>query len=141
MRESQRLLRTIRCKRRRIVGTNCVRPFLICYELTGDRRSPLRLCGIFNIVSTANHYIPTIRRDRARPCPQQITNLGNGQPQGLSLLLTPYSLLRTPHSATVLPPFYRAGLHFERCTEFDIAAAFHTDARNQMLAGFANFNA
>ena len=42
MRDSQRLLRTIRCKRRRTVGANCVRPFLICYELTGDRRSPLR---------------------------------------------------------------------------------------------------
>ena len=25
-----------------IVGANCVRPFLICYELAGDRRSPLR---------------------------------------------------------------------------------------------------
>ena len=24
-----------------IVGANCVRPFLICYELTGDHRSPL----------------------------------------------------------------------------------------------------
>ena len=30
-----------------IVGANCVRPFLICYELKGDRRSPLRLCEIF----------------------------------------------------------------------------------------------
>ena len=42
MRDSQRLLRTIRCKRRRTVGANCVRPFLICYELAGDHRSPLR---------------------------------------------------------------------------------------------------
>ena len=49
--------------------------------------------------------------------------------------------LRTPHSATVLPPFHWAGLLFKRRTEFDIAAAFHTDARNQMLAGFANINA
>ena len=58
-----------------------------------------------------------------------------------SALLTPHSLLRTPHSATVLPPFHRAGLLFERRTELDVAAAFHTDARNQMLTGFANFNA
>ena len=49
--------------------------------------------------------------------------------------------LRTLHSATVLPPFCRAGLLFECRTEFDVAAAFHTDARNQMLAGLAKFNA
>ena len=46
-----------------------------------------------------------------------------------------------PHSATVLPPFYRAGLLFERRTELDVAAAFHTNARNQVLAGLAKFNA
>ena len=34
---------------------------------------PYGLCKIFNIVSTANHYISTIRRDRARPCPKQIS--------------------------------------------------------------------
>ena len=44
-------------------------PVLICYELTGDRRSPLRLYEIFNIVSIVNHHIPTIRRDRACPRP------------------------------------------------------------------------
>ena len=30
-----------------IVGANCVRPFLICYELAGDRRSPLRVVRNF----------------------------------------------------------------------------------------------
>ena len=48
-----------------IVGANCVRPFLICYELTGDRRSPLRLCEIFNIVSTANRKAKSGYRKRA----------------------------------------------------------------------------
>ena len=28
---------------------NCVRPFLICYELAGDRRSPLTGCAKFSI--------------------------------------------------------------------------------------------
>ena len=43
---------------------------MICGATAGR---PYGLCEIFNIASTANHYIPTIRRDRARPCPQQIS--------------------------------------------------------------------
>ena len=48
MRDSQRLLRTIRCKRRRTVGANCVRPFLICCELADNRISASLYKGAFD---------------------------------------------------------------------------------------------
>ena len=74
MRDSQRLLRTIRCKQRRTVGANCVRPFFVCCELAGDRRSPLRVVGGFqchfsrkcdyisNFLRTGTRAVPTVRR-------------------------------------------------------------------------------
>ncbi len=40
------------------VGANCVRPFLICYELTGYRRSPLRLHKFSNLMK---HRLPLTR--------------------------------------------------------------------------------
>ena len=36
------------------VGANCVRPFLICYELAGDRRSPLSAQITYKIKPTGN---------------------------------------------------------------------------------------
>ena len=42
-----------------IVGANCVRPFLGCCELTGDRRSPLRIVRIFlyHIIRESSYFI------------------------------------------------------------------------------------
>ena len=45
--------------------------FAVNWRATAGR--PYGLCEIFNIVSTANHYIPPVRRDRARPCPSKPT--------------------------------------------------------------------
>jgi len=56
-----------------IVGAKCVRPFLFAMNWRATAGRPYGLCEIFNIVSTANYYISTIRRDRARPCLQQIS--------------------------------------------------------------------
>ena len=101
----------------------------------------------FNLIATVSYNISANYLGRSKPLPYIVGYNFSLRAKHQLLRIAdsrngcPHSALLTPHSATVLPPFHRAGLLFERRTEFDVAAAFHTDARNQMLAGFANFNA
>ena len=53
-----------------IVGANCVRLFLIHYELAGDHRSPLRVCEIFQRhIRRKLSYINNNSTAGASPCP------------------------------------------------------------------------
>ena len=55
-----------------IVGANCVRPFLICYELAGDRRSPLRSHIKFNLIATESSNIFANSFGGSKPPPYHI---------------------------------------------------------------------
>ena len=52
-----------------IVGANCVRPFLICFEFAGDRRSPLRVDIEFNLTATVSRYISANSLGGSKPPP------------------------------------------------------------------------
>ena len=75
-----------------IVGANCVRPFLIRCELTGDRRSPLRFNVFFNLTTPDHRHISDNSLGRSKPLPYIVGYYSSLRAKHLLLFTLHFSL-------------------------------------------------
>ena len=77
---------------------NCVRPFLIRCELTGDRRSPLRFNVFFNLTTPDHRHISDNSLGRSKPLPYIVGYYSSLRAKHLLLFTLHFSLF-TFHSS------------------------------------------